>query len=133
LLSKSGFVTLISVKNMPRAVNFYTKKLGGKVSMRGSGDMKDYWTSLKIGNQDFWLLKPAGPQPKKPDLAYNAFVVKDIRKEIEELKRKGVKFQRAESMGSDTSIEGPISISPYGSSAFFNDSEGNLLMLYQNI
>lgn len=100
--------------------------------MRGTGDMKDMWTSVKIGNQEFWLLKPVGRQSRKPDLAFNAFVVKNIKKEVEDLKKKGIKFQRAERMGPDTKIDGPISVSAYGSSAFFSDGEGNLLMLYQD-
>lgn len=132
MLSKSGFTVLISVKDMNRAVGFYTKKLGGKIWMRGTGEMKDSWTSIKIGKQEFWLVKPPGKQPKKPDLAFNAFVVKNIKKEVEDLRRKGVKFQRAEDMGPDTVIDGPVASGPFGANAFFNDTEGNLLMLWQN-
>jgi catechol 2,3-dioxygenase-like lactoylglutathione lyase family enzyme len=133
MLTKAGFTTLISVKDMRRAVDFYTKKLGGKVQMRGSGDMKDSWTSLKIGREEFWLVKPPGRPVKKPDLAFNAFVVKDLRKEVQDLRKKGVRFQKAEKMEeSSTIVDGVISSGPFGSTSFFNDSEGNLMMLWQN-
>ena len=49
MFSRAEFATLIPVKNMSRAVGFYTKKLGGTLTYRGEGDMKDYWASLKIG------------------------------------------------------------------------------------
>ena len=133
MLSKAGFTTLISIKNMKRAIEFYTKKLGGKVQMRGTGDMKDSWASLKIGREEFWLVMPPGRPAKKPDLAYSAFVVKDIKKEVQDLRKKGVRFQKAEKMEDTTGIiDGVISSGAFGSVAFFNDSEGNLLMLWQN-
>jgi catechol 2,3-dioxygenase-like lactoylglutathione lyase family enzyme len=131
MLNKSDFVTMITIKNMDRAIEFYTKKLGGKVQMRADGEMKDMWASLRIGKEEFWLIKPPGRQPKKPDLAYSAFVVKNVKKEVSELQKKGVKFQRAEKMDSTTEIDGAVATDPFGSTAFFNDSEGNLLMLWQ--
>ncbi len=48
------------------------------------------------------------------------------------MKRKGVKFLRAEKMGSDSRIDGPISYTPYGAGAFFKDSEGNLAAIWEN-
>jgi predicted enzyme related to lactoylglutathione lyase len=58
--------------------------------------------------------------------------VKDIKKTVGGLKRKRVKFRRAEKMGPDSKIDGPIMYTPYGNSAFFKDSEDNLLMLWEN-
>src|SRR5579872_6549805 len=132
MLDKAGFATFITIKDMERAIKFY-KKLGGKVQSRASGDMKDSWASLKIGREEFWLVKPPGRQPKKPDLAFNAFIVKDLRKEVQDLRKKGVRFQKAEKMDeSSTIIDGVISAGAFGSTSFFNDSEGNLMMLWQN-
>ncbi len=84
MLSKSEFATLVVIKNMERAVNFYTKRLGGKLQMRGTGDMKNSWASVKVGKQDFWLVNPPGPKPKIPDLAFSAFIVKDVKKEVQD-------------------------------------------------
>jgi predicted enzyme related to lactoylglutathione lyase len=133
MLSKADFATLVVVKNMDRALKFYTSKLGGKVSMRGNGDMKNMWASLKIGKEDFWLIRTPGSGAKKPDLAYSTFIVKDVKKEVQELRKKGVRFERAEKMTPETEIDGPVASDPYGATAFFKDSEGNLLMLWQAV
>ena len=70
------------------------------------------------------------PQKReKRTLAYSTFLVKNIRSVVKELKSKGVSFQRAERMGPDTRIEGPIARESFGAAAFFRDSEGNVLMI----
>ncbi|HLY77357.1 MAG TPA: VOC family protein, partial [Thermoplasmata archaeon] len=56
----------------------------------------------------------------------------NIRTTVGELQRGGVKFQRAEKMGPQTKVEGPIAFESFGASAFFKDSEGNVLMIWQN-
>jgi predicted enzyme related to lactoylglutathione lyase len=129
LLSKSSFATMVPIRNMDRAVKFYTRMLGGSLNIRGEGDMKDYWASVNVGKTEFWLMKPE--KREKRSLAYSTFLVKDIKRTAAGLKRKGVKFLRAEKMGGDSRIEGPVVYTPYGASAFFKDSEGNLLMLWQ--
>ena len=58
-LSKSGsHATLIPVKNMDRAVKFYTETLGGKLLQRMEGEMKDFWASLQLCGCEFWLVAP---------------------------------------------------------------------------
>ena len=118
---------------MDRAIKFYTKTLGGKLQQRAPGEMSEMWASVKIGKENFWLISPPGPKQKKPDLAFSTFIVKDLKSEIESLKKKGVKFQKAEKMDENTKIDGPIAIDAFGSAAFFKDSEGNLLMLWQSM
>ncbi len=98
--------------------------------MRGEGDMNDAWASVSVGKAEFWLGKPE--RREKRSLAYSTFLVKDIRQEVSELKNRGVKFLKGEKMGKDTKVEGPITFAEWGSSAFFKDSEGNLLMVWQN-
>ncbi len=130
-LSESYTATLVPVKNMDRAVKYYTDTLGGKVLYRDKGDMKDFWASLKLGKSEFWLIAPE--KREKRDLAYSAFIVDDIRAVVNDLKTKGVKFSRAEKMSKETRVEGPIAIEPFGASAFFKDSEGNVLMAWQTM
>ncbi|MBI2185385.1 MAG: VOC family protein [Thaumarchaeota archaeon] len=131
MLSQSNFAAIIPIKNMDRAIKFYTDKLGGKLNMRGEGDMKDSWASVTLSKTEFWLLEPE--KREKIELAYNAFIVKDIKETVGELREKGVRFLPAEKMGPDTKIDGPIAYMPWGAkSAFFKDSEGNLLMLWEN-
>lgn len=130
MLSKADFATLVPIRNMNRALKFYTKTLGGSLNMRPPGEMKNSWASVSLGKTEFWLIRPE--KHEKRDLAYSTFVVKDIKKTVGGLKKKRVKFLPAERMGADSKIDGPISYSPYGASAIIKDSEGNLLMLWEN-
>ena len=130
MLSKSSLVTLVPIKNMDRALKFYTKTLGGSVNMRAPGEMKNYWASIRIGKAEFWLIRPE--KREKRSLAYSAFVVKDIARTVKGLKKKGVKFLPAEKMDPDSKIDGPISYSQYEAGAFLKDPEDNLLMLWEN-
>lgn len=130
MFSKSGFATIVPVRRMDRAVKFYTGPLGGKVTYRGEGEMKDSFASVKVAGQDFWLITPSAWE--KRDLSYSVFLVKDIEADVKELRGRGVRFQRAEKMGEETKVKGPIAYESFGASAFFKDSEGNLLMVWQN-
>jgi catechol 2,3-dioxygenase-like lactoylglutathione lyase family enzyme len=123
-------VTLIPIRNMDRAIRFYTKILGGKLGDRADGPMKNYWASLRVGGAEVWFVAPQ--QREKRKLAYQTFLVKDIRKYVADLKRRGVKFGKAERMNKETKVEGPIAFDSFGASAFFKDSEGNMLMAWQN-
>ncbi len=127
---EAKFATIIPIRNMNRALKFYTGKLGGKLLMRGDGDMKDYWASVKVAKSEFWLLTPQ--KHEKRELSYSVFVVKNIKSTVSGLKKKGVTFQRAEKMSEETKIDGPIAYEKFGAAAFFKDTEGNLLMLWQN-
>jgi catechol 2,3-dioxygenase-like lactoylglutathione lyase family enzyme len=129
-LSDARLATLVTIKDMDRAIKFYTKTLGGKLLHRGEGEMKDWWASVKVGRNEFWLVAP--DTKEKRTLAYSTFVVKDIRSVVDDLKARGVKFSRAERTSKETKIEGPIASDSFGAEAFFKDSEGNLLMVWQS-
>jgi predicted enzyme related to lactoylglutathione lyase len=130
MLSGARLVTLIPVKNMDRALRFYTKAVGGKLLFRGVGEMKESFASLMLGDDHVWLVTPS--KREKRTLAYTTFLVKEIRVFVNGLKRKGVKFQRAQRMGPDAKVEGPISFESFGASAFFKDPEGNSMMVWQD-
>jgi len=129
MADQARLVTLIPVRKMGRAIEFYTKKLGAKVVMRGEGPMKDYWSALKVGGVDVWFTRADKTEKRK--LAYQNFTVKNIQRYVAQLQKKGIKFEKAEKMSRETKVEGPIAFDTYGASAFFHDSEGNLLMVYQ--
>ena len=118
------------IRNMNRAIKFYTKKLGGRLGDRARGEMRDMWASVKLAGAEFWLIAPE--KHEKRNLAYSTFVVKNIKSVVRKLMKNGVKFERAPRMSPDTRIDGPIAFESFGASAFFKDSEGNLLMVWQN-
>jgi catechol 2,3-dioxygenase-like lactoylglutathione lyase family enzyme len=130
MVEKLQMVSLIPVKQMPRAIAFYTKHLGARVVMRGDGPMKDWWAAVRLGGVDVWFVRAEGAEKRK--LAYQTFVVKDIRKFVAGLKRRKVRFDRPERTNPATRIEGSIAFEPFGAAAFFHDTEGNLLMAWQN-
>jgi predicted enzyme related to lactoylglutathione lyase len=130
LSQMSTHATLIPVKDMDRAVKFYTKTLGGKLLQRDKGEMKDFWASIKVSKSEFWLVSPE--EQEKLELAYSVFVVEDVKAVVDDLKGKGVRFSRGEKTGKDSKVVGPITYDSMGAMAFFKDSEGNLLMLWQS-
>jgi predicted enzyme related to lactoylglutathione lyase len=131
MLSGARLTTLIPIRNMNRAIKFYTKVMGGKLVFRGTGQMKDGWASLTLGKEAVWLISPE--RREKRALAYSTFVVKNIKVFVKGLQKKGVKFQRAQRMGPDTKVVGPIAWEGFGASAFFKDTEGNVLMVWQTV
>ncbi len=123
-------MTFIPIRNMSRAVKFYTKTVGGKLITRGTGKMKDFWACVRFGKDDVWLIAPQ--KREKRTLAYCTFVVRNIERFVKGLQEKGVKFQRPDRMSWETKVVGPIAYDPSGAAAFFKDSEGNLMMIWHN-
>lgn len=130
MAAKPCVVTLMTVRNMNRAIKYYTKSLGARLVYRGRGEMRDFWASVKLLGHDVWLIRPA--KWEKRTLAYTTLMVPNIKPFVSRLMRRGVKFQKAEAMSPDARIDGPIAFESYGASAFFKDSEGNLIMVWQN-
>jgi catechol 2,3-dioxygenase-like lactoylglutathione lyase family enzyme len=129
MAAKATAMTLLVVKKMDRAIEFYTKKLGAKLVMRGTGEMEEGWAEVSLAGATFWLVAP--DTKEKRTLAYQGLVVPNIKRTVTDLQKKGVKFDKAEEMGPDSTVDGPISSGPFGASAFFKDTEGNLWMLFQ--
>jgi catechol 2,3-dioxygenase-like lactoylglutathione lyase family enzyme len=127
---KARMATLIPIKKMDRALRFYTKVLGARLGERGRGRMRNSWASVRLLGEELWLIEPSERERRK--LAYQTFLVKDVRRVVAQLRERGVRFQRAEKMGPQTKVEGPIAIEPFGSSAFFQDPEGNTFMVWEN-
>jgi len=128
---KPSVVTLMPIKNMNRALRFYRGALGASMGERATGSMRDMWASVKLGGTDIWLITPA--KRERRTLAYTVLLVKNIRAATKALLKKRVRFERAVRMSPESKIEGPIAWESFGAGAYFKDSEGNLLMLWQNI
>lgn len=123
-------VTLVPVRKMDRAIKFFSSKIGGKVKERARGPMRNFWASMKIGGVEVWLVAPS--KREKRSLAYTTLLVRNIKRYVGGLQRKGVKFEKAERMGPDTKIDGVIATDQFGAAAFFKDTEANLWMVWQN-
>lgn len=130
MASKPYVATLVPIKNMNRALKFFTKNLGAKMGDRGMGEMKDSWASVKLLGHELWMIEPS--KWEKRTLAYSTLVVPNIKRFVNKCLKAGVEFDKAEAMGPDTKIDGPIARESFGASAFFKDSEGNTWMVWQN-
>jgi len=116
----------ITVKDMDRAVDFYTKKLGFSVLRKGETPMSNV---VFIGNNlaqlELFALKKDGAKEGPPlkdnetGIKHMALHVDDIEGVIEELKKRGVEF---------TSDIGKVGKRSY---VFFNDPDGTRLQLLQ--
>jgi predicted enzyme related to lactoylglutathione lyase len=127
---KSRFAALIPIKDLDRAIRFYTETLGGKLKERGEGEMADSWASVTVSKAELWLVKPQ--KREKMTLAYNVFIVDDLKGTVASLSEAGARFNPGEKMGPGTTVDGPITTMPWGAkSAFLKDTEGNLLMLWE--
>jgi predicted enzyme related to lactoylglutathione lyase len=109
----------IKVKDLKRAIKFYTEVLGLSCRLKE----KD-WAAIKVGDAEIHLYLYGG-------VNYGLeFYVDNLDKEVEKLKRKGVKLLSSSDMPNfireDTNN---IAEFPWGRHALFKDSEGNDLVL----
>ena len=130
MASKPYVATLVPIKNMDRALKFYTKRLGAKMGDRGMGGMKDYWASVKLLGHELWMVNPGEREKRK--LAYSTLVVPNAKRWVNAAMKNGVKFEKATKMSPETKIDGVLAVEEFGKSAFFKDPEGNLWMVWQN-
>ena len=105
-------IITIFTANMDRAVKFYTEILGCRVQHR----FGDHWAQLQADNGAIIGLHPATPQNPagiKGSIQLGINAKEDIRKVVEEMKAKGVKFT------------GPIVDDQQVLIANFEDPDGN--------
>jgi predicted enzyme related to lactoylglutathione lyase len=130
MISNSRITTTLPAVDLSRAKEFYHDVLGLNVTME---DQMSIMLETREGSS-LYLYKR---EPTKADHTVLSFDVKDIESEIKELRRKGVKFEEYDipSMGLKT----VKSIATYGDekheykSAWFKDTEGNILALNQMV
>jgi predicted enzyme related to lactoylglutathione lyase len=111
----------LPVENLGRARTFYQEKLGLTPSRAVDGAL--FYEGS--GNSGF-LLFPTGGRPSGQHTQM-AWFVKDIAQTVAELKRRGVRIEEYDVPGLKT-IDGIADLG-YEKSAWFRDSEGNLLAL----
>jgi predicted enzyme related to lactoylglutathione lyase len=111
----------LPVEDLARARTFYEEKLG----LTPSREVEGALFYVGNGNSGF-LLFPTGGRPSGQHTQM-AWFVKDIAATVAELKRRGVRFEDYDFPGLKT-IDGIADLG-YEKSAWFRDSEGNLLAL----
>jgi len=111
----------LPVEDLGRARRFYEQKLGLTPSREVEGAL--FYEGS--GNSGFLLFPTSGrPSGQHTQMAW---FVQDIAQTVAELKRRGVHFEEYDFPGLKTI--GGIADLGYEKSAWFHDSEGNLLAL----
>lgn len=118
MLSQSTIVATIAVKNLATAREFYEGTLGLTLAAeRTDGVM------YKSGDGKLFLYESSnGGQNPATSAAWG---VDDVEACVEELKSKGVSFERYEDM--PVEWQGHIAVSDDLKSAWFKDPDGNIL------
>ena len=122
MLSNASIAPTIPVSDLPRARKFYEEKLGLKpLKTRETGVLYDCGngTSLFLYVGDI----------TKADHVVAAFEVKDIEREIDDLKKKGVILEQCDF--SKCSDVGKVATFGEEKAMWFKDSEGNVLAVIQ--
>jgi catechol 2,3-dioxygenase-like lactoylglutathione lyase family enzyme len=126
MLTKAPVTTMLPVKDLNRAREFYEKKLGLKpIGARQDGKF------LFAGGDGGTLALFPKPEGTKAEHTAVSFLVKDIAREIKELKQKGVVFEDYDFPGLKT--ENHVCVLGSEKAAWFKDTEGNYLCLHEDI
>ena len=126
MLTKAPVTTMLPVKDLNRAREFYEKKLG----LKPLGAKQDGKFLFAGGDGGTIALFPK-PEGTKAEHTAVSFLVKDIAREIKELKAKGVVFEDYDFPGLKT--ENHVCVLGSEKAAWFRDPEGNILCLHEDI
>jgi len=121
MLGNKLLVTVLPAVDLKRAKDFYTNKIGLKVSKESS---EGILLQGPGGKSNLYLYEHG---PTKADHTVAAFVVDDLEKEVQKLKDKGVKFEEYDTPQLKT--VNSIATREYGKSAWFKDTEGNIISI----
>jgi catechol 2,3-dioxygenase-like lactoylglutathione lyase family enzyme len=115
--------TTLPAADLNRAKKFYADKLGLKPSSESPGGL-----FYVTGGGTRFILYPT-PNPTRGGHTQMGISVQDVKKTVTELKRAGVVFEEYDFPGLKT--EGGIATAGDVRSAWFKDSEGNLIGIVQ--
>lgn len=125
MLQKSPIYAYIPVKDLARARNFYEEKLGFTATRVQQGGVH-----YDCGGGTAFFMYPS--ESAGTNRASQAFwTVKDVRAEVAELRAKGVVFEEYDNPNFKT-VDG-IATGGGAMSAWFKDTEGNILAIAQTI
>ena len=126
MLTKAPVTTMLPVKDLNRAREFYEKKLG----LKPLGSRQDGKFLFAGGDGGTLALFPK-PEGTKAEHTAVSFRVKDIAREIKELAARGVVFEDYDFPGLKT--ENHVCVLGSEKAAWFKDTEGNYLCLHEDI
>jgi catechol 2,3-dioxygenase-like lactoylglutathione lyase family enzyme len=126
MLTKAPVTTMLPVKDLNRAREFYEKKLG----LKPLGARQDGKFLFAGGDGGSLALFPK-PEGTKAEHTVVSFLVKDIAREIRELAARGVVFEDYDFPGLKT--ENHVCVLGSEKAAWFKDTEGNYLCLHEDI
>jgi catechol 2,3-dioxygenase-like lactoylglutathione lyase family enzyme len=131
-LSNAHAVTKLPAQDLERARSFYRDKLGLEPLEERAGGLR-----YVCGQTEFHLFSSAGaPSGASTQMA---FEVEDLEATLSDLRARGVRFERFDMPGFETSGDTVAAPDNYPSKGagelgtFFYDSEGNLIAIAQPI
>lgn len=124
MLSDSPVSAILPATDLARAKDFYQNKLGLKVK-----DMPMDDPIMFEAGQGSVLVVYKRPEPTKAEHTVAGFLVDDVEKTVKDLEAKGVKFEDYDMP--DLKTVNHIMDYGQGKSAWFKDSEGNILAISQ--
>jgi len=126
MLTQAPLTTILPVKDMDRAREFYQNRLG----LTPEGARPDGKFLFRCNGGATLALFPK-PEGTKAGHTAVSFVVDDIVAEIRDLKAHGVKFHDYDLPGFKT-IE-HVAVVGSDKAAWFNDTEGNILCVHEEL
>lgn len=125
MLQASPMYSYIPVKDVRRARKFYEEKVGLKPKQETAGGVV-----YEFGGGTGCFLYPT-PNAGTSKASQAFWRVEDIEREVAELKRRGVEFERYDMP--DMKVQNSIYTGGGARAAWFKDSEGNILALIQSL
>ena len=124
MLKDSAVMAVLPAKDINRARDFYRDKLG----LESSESMEEYSLLYRCGNGTSFLLYQTdnAGSAKNTQMGWDS---NNIEQDMEELRSRGVVFEDYDQPGLKT--QNGLATDSWGKSAWFLDSEGNILNLSQ--
>jgi predicted enzyme related to lactoylglutathione lyase len=122
MLTDNRAIATLPAEDLQRAKSFYADVLGLKPADENPGGL-----IYEVGEGNRFLVFPSPTRPSGH--TQMSFWVKDVGAEVKDLKDKGVVFEEYDFPQLKT--EGGIATLPSGRAAWFKDSEGNMIGVFQ--
>ena len=127
MLQDSPMYAYIPAKDLSRAREFYEKKVGLKAKQEMNGGVV-----YEFGKGTACFLYPT-PNAGTSKASQAFWSVGDVEREVAALRERGVSFLRYDEMPGKKSMDGLVVENGGAKAAWFQDSEGNIMAITQNV